>query len=489
LKNIRVRFAPSPTGHLHIGASRTVLFNWLFARSQNGVFILRIEDTDRSRSTIEFERSIIEDIRWLGLDWDEGPEIGGDYGPYYQSERRELYKEMADKLLEKGLAYRCYCTENELERSRKEALKRGVMPKYDGRCSNLTPEDERHLISEGRKPTIRFRVPERKIVVHDLIRGDVEFDSNVIGDFILIRSDGMAGFNFAVVVDDAVMKITHVIRGEDHLANTARHILLFEALGYPVPKVAHNSMALGPDHAKLSKRHGATSIGEYRKQGFLPSALVNYLALLGWSSGDGREIFTLQELIRAFSIDRISKSPAIFDIDKLKWINGQHIRQLSIGELTSLVLPYLKEVSYIVSEPSSEEIAWIEKVVEAAQTNLVTLSDVTESAKLFFEEELDYDEDVLGVLKGEQVPMVLKTFKETLAKEGEIDIEKAKLLLKGVAAELKSQGIKGKEVYHPIRAALTGKLSGHELFYVIFVFGKDKCLKRVEEALRICLTP
>ncbi len=485
MKNVRVRFAPSPTGHLHIGASRTVLFNWLFARSQNGVFILRIEDTDRSRSAVEYEQSIIEDIKWLGLNWDEGPEVGGDYGPYYQSKRGELYKKMAIELLEKELAYRCYCTEDELERNRKGALERGVMPKYDGRCRNLTPEDEQRLISEGRKPTIRFRIPKRKIVVHDLVKGDVEFDSDVIGDFVLIRSDGMASFNFAVVIDDATMKITHVIRGEDHLANSARHILLFEALGYPVPKFAHNSMALGPDHAKLSKRHGATSIGEYRKQGFLPSALVNYLVLLGWSSSDGREIFTPQELIQAFSIDRISKSPAIFDIDKLKWINGQHIRRLPLKKLTSLVLPYLKEAGYIASEPSIEEIAWIEKVVEAVQTNLVTLSDVVKSAKLFFEEKLDYSEDALEILKGEQIPTVLKILKEVLEKEDKIDIDMAKVLLKEVAGRLKMKNIKGKGTYHPIRAALTGRISGPELFYVISVLGKEKCLERIEEAMEL----
>ncbi|MDO8885977.1 glutamate--tRNA ligase [Candidatus Oleimmundimicrobium sp.] len=485
MKDIRVRFAPSPTGHLHIGTSRTVLFNWLFARSQNGVFILRIEDTDRSRSTVEYERSIIEDISWLGLNWDEGPEVGGKYGPYYQSQRGELYKKAADELLKKGLAYRCYCTEIELEERREEAIKQGVMPKYDGQCRNLTSEDEKSLISEGRKPTIRFRVPKRKIVVHDLVKGDVEFDSNIIGDFILIRSDGMASFNFAVVVDDAAMKITHVIRGEDHLANTARHILLFEALGYPIPKFAHNSMTLGPDHAKLSKRHGATSIGEYRRQGFLSSALVNCLALLGWSLGDGREIFTLQELVQVFSIDRISKSPAIFDIEKFKWINGQHIRKLSIKELTYLVLPYLEEAGYINAKPTAKKVAWIEKVVEAVQTNLVVLSDIKESSKLFFEDKPEYSKDALEVLKEEQVPKVFEVLKKVLAKANEIDIEKAKIILKEVAGELKSHGIKGKGVYHPIRVALTGALSGPELFYVISVFGKEKCLERIEEAIKL----
>jgi len=485
LKNIRVRFAPSPTGHLHIGTARTALFNWFFAKSRNGDFILRIEDTDRSRSTIEFERSIIEDLKWLGLDWNEGPEIEGNYGPYYQSKRGDLYKKFVDELLKKKLAYRCYCTENELEKRRKEALARGVMPKYDGHCINLTSGEEDRFVTEGRKFTIRFKIPKRKIIVHDLIKGDVEFNSDTIGDFILVRSDGTASFNLAVVVDDVTMKVTHVIRGEDHLANTARHILLFEALGYPVPKFGHLSMILGTDHAKLSKRHGATSISDYREQGFLPSAIVNYLTLLGWSSEDGKEIFTLEELSKVFSIERVSKSPAIFDIGKLKWINGQHIRELTVEELTPLVLPHLREAGYIASELSGEEVVWVEKVVRAVQTNLVVLSDITNNAKLFFEDKVGYSEDVLEELKGEQVSMVLKTLEEALAKEDKIDIEKAKVLLKGVAGRLKAGNIKGKAVYHPIRAALTGRLSGPELFYVISVFGKEKCLKRVEEAMKL----
>jgi glutamyl-tRNA synthetase len=306
-EKVRVRFAPSPTGHLHIGSARTALFNYLFARHAKGSFILRIEDTDRERSADMFEKSILDDLSWLGLDWDEGPQADGEYGPYYQSQRQTVYQEAAKRLLSEGKAYYCYCSPEALEEQRRRASAAGKMPKYEGTCFGLAAQDQERLRAEGKKPTVRFHVPPGTIELNDLLHGRVSFASDVIGDFIILRSDGTASFNFAVVVDDALMKITHVIRGEDHLPNTPRHVLLCQALGYSLPVYVHHPLVMGKDGGKLSKRHGATSISEYRKTGYLPEAIANYLALLGWSSESEREIFELEELVGEFKLERLSK--------------------------------------------------------------------------------------------------------------------------------------------------------------------------------------
>ncbi|MDI6800247.1 MAG: glutamate--tRNA ligase [Actinomycetota bacterium] len=487
MANVRVRFAPSPTGHLHIGSARTALFNWLVARRLGGDFILRIEDTDLGRSTLVHERAIISDLKWLGLGWNEGPDMGGKYGPYRQSERLGLYKQAANNLLEKGLAYKCYCSQDELEAERQAAQEKGEMPKYSGRCLRITARKEDRLAAEGRKPTIRFRVPKKKVVVKDMVKGDVEFDSEVFGDFILVRSDGTASFNFAVVYDDAAMKISHVIRGEDHLTNTARHLLLFEALGHQPPFFAHMPITLGADHTKLSKRHGATSINEYAEQGYLASALINYLVLLGWSSPDAREIFTPEELIQLFSIGRISKSAAVFDIDKLNWINGQHIRALSADSFTRIVAERLTKAGYIKEINSIENKISLPKIAEAIQTSVVKLADVVESARMFYEDAPRPSEKAIEELKGDGAKMVicaLYSKMSALEARKDIDFELAKELLKATAGELKEKGLKGKEVYHPIRLALTGLDSGPELFYLISIFGREKCLQRLKGALQ-----
>ncbi len=323
-EKIRVRFAPSPTGQLHLGNARTALFNYLYARKTGGTFVLRVEDTDLERSSAEAEEAILNDLRWMGLEWAEGPGRGGEYGPYRQSERREIYARYASELLEKGHAYRCYCTPEELEEKRKRSLARGVPPKYDGRCRNLKPEEEQAFAAEGRASSLRFKVETRRVDFEDLIKGRMSFEGQTLGDFIILRSDGTAAYNFAVVVDDALMQITHVIRGEDHLTNTPRQLLIYQALGWQPPKFAHPPMILGPDHSPLSKRHGATSVTYFREEGFLPEALVNYLALLGWSVDAGQEIMSLEELSQKFSLGRVSRSSAIFDIDKLQWVNRAH---------------------------------------------------------------------------------------------------------------------------------------------------------------------
>ena len=329
-QEIRVRFAPSPTGPFHIGGARSALFNWLLARKLGGKMVLRIEDTDRKRSTPESEENIKNSLRWLGMDWDEGVDVGGPYGPYRQMERLDIYKKYTDQLLAEGKAYYCYCTPEELEEERQGLLKEGKMPRYMGKCRELTPEQIAKYEAEGRKPSVRLRVPpNEKIVVHDLIRGDVEFDSNGIGDFVIVKSDGIPTYNYAVVIDDSLMHVTHVIRAEEHLSNTPRQLLVYDALGFEKPVFGHVSLILGTDHTKMSKRHGATSLDAYRQKGYIPAGLNNFLALLGWAPPGEKEIFTMEEAIQEFSLDRVAKNPAVFDFKKLDWINGQHIRKMS----------------------------------------------------------------------------------------------------------------------------------------------------------------
>lgn len=484
MNRIRVRFAPSPTGHLHIGTARTALLNWLYARKEQGFFIVRVEDTDRSRSTIEFEESILEDLAWMGLNWDEGPDIGGDYGPYRQSERFELYQMRVDELISSGQAYRCYCTPEELEESRKARLATGLMPKYEGTCRNLTAEQERECVDQGRRPAIRFRVPEEMITVHDLVRGEIEFSSDVIGDFIIMRSDGTPSFHLAVVVDDGEMKVTHVIRGEDHITNTARHVPLFKALGYDIPKFAHNAMILGPDGGKLSKRHGATSVSDYRTKGYLPEAINNYLALLSWAPEDTREVFTLEELAKAFDIERISKSPAIFDIDKLNWLNGQHIRAADLERITNLCIPYLRDAGLVPKdELTQRDFEYLVKVIEAIRGNLVVLSEVSAYAKIFlatYEVEPEAEE----WLKNPNVPEVLSALLGLLHERGELDFEGGREVM-GLMREVGKQvGAKGKDLFMPIRVGLTGSVRGPELPYVFNILSKDEAISRLEKAIQ-----
>src|ERR671913_1809691 len=351
---MRVRFAPSPSGQLHVGNARTALFNWLLARGKDGTFILRIEDTDSERSSRESETSILEDLRWLGLEWDEGPDVGGLHGPYRQSERLHLYASYANELIAGGHAYLCFCPPARLESERKEDLAAGRPPRYRGTCRALPAEESRARVDAGEKPVVRFKVPERtEVSFEDLVRGDVTFNTEVIGDPVLLRSDGRPAYNFAVVIDDALMEITHVIRGEDHISNTPRQILLYEAFGYTPPLFAHLSLVMGPDHAPLSKRHGATSVKEFRDKGYLPEALVNYLALIGWSPGQNEELLPADELARRFRLENVAHSAGVFDEDKLAWVNRHYLKLCTPDRLAALAEPHLRARGQIVDAISA----------------------------------------------------------------------------------------------------------------------------------------
>ncbi|WP_039763702.1 glutamate--tRNA ligase [Caldicellulosiruptor sp. F32] len=476
---VRTRFAPSPTGHLHIGGARTALFNYLFAKRYGGKFILRIEDTDLERSSIESEKVIIESLRWLGIEWDEGVEVGGPYGPYRSTERVDIYKKYVDVLFEKGYAYYCYCTEEELEAQRQELLSKGQMPRYLGKCRNLTEDQKRRFEQEGRKPTVRFKVPEGvKIVVHDLVRGDVEFLSDDIGDFVIVKSDGIPTYNFAVVIDDHLMKISHVIRGEEHLSNTPRQILIYDALGFELPQFAHVSLILGKDRTKMSKRHGSTWVEQYKDQGYLKEGLINFLALLGWSPPEDREIFDMEYLIENFSLERVSKNPAIFDIDKLNYINSQHIKLKSLDELTQMCIPYFVEAGYIKEDEAKSKFEWLKKVVKSVYEGLDYLSQIKDRVDIFFNNEVKVEEDeAKEVLKWEHVKDLISVFENKIKQVNELTPEAIRLLFKEIQKET---GYKGKNLFMPIRVVLTGKTHGPELVEIIEIVGKENILKRLE---------
>jgi len=473
-----VRFAPSPTGSLHVGNARTALFNFLFARQTGGAFILRLEDTDRERSTPEAEKAILEDLRWLGLDWDEGPGVSGPFGPYRQSERMEIHRRYARELLGKGLVYRCYCTPEELEEKRKRLLARGIPPMYDGRCRHLKPEEAQSLIRAGRPASLRFRVEARSVEFEDQVRGRMSFDGRKIGDFVILRSDGIAPYNFAVVIDDAQMEVTHVIRGEDHLANTARQVLLYRALGWDPPRFAHLSMILGPDRTPLSKRHGATAVSHFREVGYLPEGLVNYLALLGWSSEDGKEIFSLQELIQGFSLGRLSRSPAVFDGEKLNWVNRAHLKALQGEKGLALARPFLRN-SGLELEGIRE--SWLAAALEAVWTEVDTLSQIPDRVKFLFDEKWELESEPEALLAREESRKVIAGLREELRLVEEVKVENFRQVVSGLA---KRAGVSGRSLYLPLRAALTGRTHGPELEKVFVLLGKEKILKRADSVLR-----
>lgn len=479
---LRVRFAPSPTGPFHIGGARSALFNWLLAKKQGGKFVLRIEDTDLERSSRESEENIKEALRWLGITWDEGVDVGGDYGPYRQTERLTIYQKYTEKLLKEGLAYKCYCTDEELETERQQQLAKGETPKYGGRCTHLTPEEEARLIAEGRNYTVRFRVPKnQQIVFDDLVRGTVSFESNGIGDFVIVKSDGIPVYNYAVVLDDALMQINHVIRAEEHLSNTPRQILLYEALGFEKPKFGHISLILGKDRTKMSKRHGATSVDQYRNLGYLPEGIINFLALLGWAPTGEQEIFNADELIAQFSMDRVAKNPAVFDIDKLNWINAQYIRKADPALITELAMPHLKAAGYVAGELTTEKKAWLVEVVAAVQEYISYAAQVVDHVDIFFNDEFDFETpETAEVLQDQDVPQVMASFIQKLSAVETVDLVSVKTILKGIIKELK---LGGKKVYMPIRVALTGKMHGPELYHIIPLLGKERVLKRINATL------
>ncbi|MBK5092564.1 MAG: glutamate--tRNA ligase [Actinobacteria bacterium] len=479
----RVRFAPSPTGKLHLGSARTALFNWLFCRGSGGAMALRLEDTDRERSSEEFESDILHSLRWMGLDWDEGPDIGGDHGPYRQSERMDIYRGYADRLLETGGAYRCYCTPEELEQRKKAAIEKGLPWRYDRRCLELSEQDREHLEKEGRPYATRFRVPEGKVVVNDLLRGEVTVDASEIDDFVILRSDGTAGFHLAVVVDDITMDITHVIRGDDHLTNAVRHVLLFNAFGVEPPLFLHHSLLMGPDGAKLSKRHGATAVSDYRELGYLHEALVNYLALLSWSPGDDREIFSLSELVREFSIRGVSAGKAIFDFEKLNWLNRQHVKMRSDAELTDLVIPFLETAGREETLALPRE--KLEVAVASVRNGMETLTDAVEPLDLYVRPAGDISGEALDELeKSLELEEALGVCMETLRANESADRETAERIVKLLREEAKSRGWGAKKVLWPLRLAVTGLTVGPDLVYLIMFWGPGGCAERIEAAKR-----
>ena len=477
MENLRVRFAPSPTGKLHIGNARTAMFNYLLAKKYNGKFVLRVEDTDFERSTKESENSILEDLKWLGLEWDEGPDKGGDYAPYRQSDRFDIYKKYTNELLSKGYAYKCFCTPDEIEEMRKQCAKEGKQPRYNGKCRNLTESDVEALEKQGKKYSIRFKVEEGiNIVVDDLIRGKVEFNSsNIGGDFIIVRSDGVPVYNYIVVIDDYLMKISHVVRGDDHLSNTPKQILVSKALGMTLPKYAHHSLILGPDRSKLSKRHGITSVSNYREEGYLPEALFNYLSLLGWSSESGEEIFSKEELIEEMDISRVGKSAAVFDFKKLRWLNSIYIRNYNIDKIMELLIPYLEKNGVDLNVVNKD---WLKNFVETIRGNLEVLSEIKEWIGMFFNDVVEYGDDCKEIIENDLNENLIKSFKENVEKTDEINSETYVTIMKAVMKETK---IKGKKLFMPVRVLVTGKTRGPDLDKTLILIGKDKILKRIEK--------
>jgi nondiscriminating glutamyl-tRNA synthetase len=475
-ERVRVRFAPSPTGLLHIGNARTALYNKLFALKHSGTFILRIEDTDAARLDPIAEAAIMEDLRWLGLVWDEGPEVGGKYAPYRQSERRAIYREYAERLLREKRAYPCFCTPEELAAMREQLLAKGERPRYLGRCRGLSPEQVKKLAGEGRKPSLRFKVPDGATVVHDIIHGETIFENKSMGDFIIMRSDGSPAYNFAAVVDDASMGITHVIRGEDHLPNTPRQILLYEAFGFVVPHFAHHPLLVAPDGERLSKRYGAVSVRAYRNEGFLPQAVANYLVLLGGGAGGGEEAMSWKEMIERFSLEGIARSPAVFDIGKLRWLNRGHMRAMRGEEILSYARPFLQGRPL---EKMTE--AWLVQVLNAIKENVETLAELKGYISIFLPGEFSVDAHARSVLAEDGALTAVKAMEETVKGMGEVDEDG----FSQIVAELKKRtGLQGKKLFAPLRAALTGRMEGPELNKVIPLLGKRVILERLAQVLR-----
>ncbi|MCM8785595.1 MAG: glutamate--tRNA ligase [Candidatus Omnitrophica bacterium] len=474
---VRVRFAPSPTGFLHIGNARTALFNYLFARKNKGKFILRIEDTDKERSKKEYEEAIIEDLKWIGIEWDEGPDIGGEYGPYRQSERIDIYKEFAEKLLKEGIVYKCYCTKEELEKTREDAQKKGLPPGYDGKCRNLTKEKISQYEKEGRSFVLRLKVPEEKIEINDLIRGKVIFEGENLTDFVIMKSDGVPTFNFAVVIDDYLMKITHVIRGEDHLSNTPKHILIFKAIGAKLPFFAHMSMTLGPDRTRLSKRHGATSVRAYREEGYLPEAFFNYISLLGWGTTESKEIFTKEELIEEFSLERCHKASAIFDKEKLLWMNSYYIRKTELDKIYQLSIPFLKKENLIEDMVDKEKEEYIKRAISLEQEKIKTLKEVPFLIE-FFLKEPEYEKENYEKLINYGTKKILGEIVSILEN---IDNFKKEDIEKKIRDYCREKGLKTSDVFHPLRFAVSGRTKGPDLFGMIELLGKEKTVERIKK--------
>jgi len=481
----RIRFAPSPTGHLHIGGARTALFNWLYARHCGGVFVLRIEDTDTARSSPEMVAGIFEALRWLGLNWDEGPEIDGPYAPYFQSSRLDRYQVVAEHLVKEGLAYYCYCSLDHLRNEREAAEAKGTIWKYDRACKALSPAQVAEREAAGTPRVIRFAVPDGHTTLHDAVRGTIAVQNKQLDDFILMRSDHHPTYHLSVVVDDVDMCITHVIRGDDHISNTSKHLLLFEALKYQAPVFAHVPLILGPDKKRLSKRHGATAILEYKQQGYLPEAFINFLALLGWSPGGDRELMSREDLIASFNLKNISGGSAVFNPDKLDWMNGQYISKLSSEALLQKVEPLLQEAVAWPVAPTADQRAWLGRLLMLLQPRVKRLTDFIDQAQPFFLDQVEYEpEAVKKHLRTNGLDGHIAALARALAATTPFDELHIETTVRDTATH---QGIKAGILIHATRVAMTGRAVSPGLFEVLGMLGRDRVLKRLQ-ALQSFLT-
>jgi glutamyl-tRNA synthetase len=470
---VRVRFAPSPTGYPHLGNIRTALFNWVFARHNNGVFILRIEDTDVARLMERATDVILESLRWLGLDWDEGP--------YFQSQRLELYSEVSNRLLEQDLAYKCYCSTERLESMRQEQMKQKQPPGYDRHCRNLTREQRAEMETQGIIPVIRFKAPlDGQTSFNDLLRGQIIFENKTLDDFVLLKSDGYPTYHLANIVDDHLMEISHVLRADEWLSSAPRHVLLYQALGWQPPQFAHLPMILGPDRSKLSKRHGATAVTEYQEQGYLPEAMFNFLVLLGWALDDKTELLTREEIVKHFSLERISRTAAVFNKDKLEWMNGVYLRGLSSEEFAQRAIPFLeRDLPKEINRPL--DIGYVRRLMPLVQERARTLAEVPQLSEFFFVEEVEYDVGLLlsKIDKAEAV----RSLQASVAMMGRLrdwDAASLEAVFRPLAEELK---LKTGVFFGLLRVAVTGRTAAPPLFQTMEVLGKERCLRRLRIAL------
>ncbi len=483
-EQIRTRFAPSPTGSMHVGNAHTALFNWLFARNNGGAVVLRIEDTDELRSTPEALDVIYGGLKWLGIDWDEGPDIGGPYGPYIQSQRLELYEQKVNELVEQGKAYRCYCTPEEVQQRREIMRAQGLPPKYDSRCRTLTEEDCAELSAEGRQPCTRFKMKQTgNTIVNDIIQGEVVYDNNLCGDPVILKQSGFPTFHLAVVVDDAAMSITHVIRGAGHLPNTQIHLQLQEALELPHPRYAHLPLILGEDRTKLSKRHGAVSVMEYQELGYLPEAMFNFLVLLGWSPGDEQEIMPRDEIVSRFSLEACNKAASVFDLKKAEWMNGEYMKQMEPAELAERVHPWLVAAGLIEEELFGKRWQWLIKIVELMQERAKLLKTYTTWARYFFTDDYEYENRARKKwLNKEATVDVLERLGDGFEALDEWNAETVESVIRGLAEEM---GLSAGKVIHPCRAAVTGTTIGPSLFHLLVLLARDDVVARLRRTARL----
>lgn len=482
-KEIRVRYAPSPTGDLHIGNARTALFNYLYAKHFNGKFIIRTEDTDSKRNVEGGEESQLTYLKWLGIEWDEGSDIGGEYGPYRQMERLDIYQKYIDDLLERDLAYECYMTEEELEQEREEQRAKGQVPKYSGAHANLSQEEIDAFKKEGRKPAIRIRVPKnRTYTFNDIVRGNISIESSDYGDWVIVKKDGIPTYNFAVAIDDHLMEITHVLRGEEHISNTPRQMMIYDAFGWEAPTFGHMTLILNENRKKLSKRdqHILQFIEQYKTLGFLPEAMFNFITLLGWSPSGEEEIFSKEELIKIFDPKRLSTSAAIFDSKKLEWMNGEYIKKADVDTVIELALPHLIKAGKIAHDADEQKLNWVKEIIALYQEQLRYGAEIVELTELFFKADIHYDDAAKEVLSEEQVVEVLQVFTDKLIHLDDFTAEQIKEQIKATQKETKHRG---KKLFMPIRVATTGQTHGPELPKAIELLGKEIVLARLDGIL------